>query len=312
VLNLRGVDLNLLTVFEAVYEDCNQARASERLAMTQPAVSNAMARLRQVVGDELFVPGPRGVTPTPVADQFYAQIHPALELVREGIEGGRTFDPLTSNRTFRVAVSYAGGAMGAGLFLRWARREAPGVTISVRPIYRPAELPRHLREGRLDVAFDYSPWAEEDLIAEPFRSEGLVVIVRNEHPRIHGRLTLKQFLAEEHAVHYEPRQSGGAPELYASLAGLSHRVAMEVASALALPIVVSQTDLLAVVTERLAAFFEKPLKLQVLPTPFKAPPIPSYLIWHRSRARDPGHRWLRESLRTVFFEPEGTSARAGA
>ncbi len=302
MLNLRSVDLNLLTVFEAVYEEANQARASERLAMTQPAVSNAMARLRQVVGDELFVPGPRGVTPTPIADQFYAQVHPALELVREGIEGGRSFDPRTSTRTFRIAVSYAGGALGAGEFLRWARRGAPGVTVSVRPLYRRAELAKRLREGRLDLAVDNSPVADADVTSEPLMTEPLVVIARGGHPRVRGRLTLKQFLAEEHAVHYESRQSDAEPEIYAALAGLGHRVVIEVASALGLPIVVSQTDLLAVVTARMARFFAKPLKLQTLAPPFKAAPIPAYLIWHRSRERDPGHRWLRDGLRAIFYQ----------
>ena len=302
MLNLRSIDLNLLTVFEAVYEEANQARASERLAMTQPAVSNAMARLRQVVGDDLFVPGPRGVTPTPIADQLYAQVHPALELVRLGIEGGHSFDPRTSTRTFRLAVSYAGGALGAGEFLRWARREAPGVTVSVRPLYRRAELAKRLREARLDLAVDNSPAADEDVISEPLTTEPLVVIARKDHPRIRGRLTLKQFLAEEHAVHYESRPSDAEPEVYAAVAGLGHRVVIEVSAALGLPIVVSQTDLLALVTARMAEFFAKPLKLQILTPPFKAAPLPAYLIWHRSRERDPGHRWLRDGLRAIFYQ----------
>lgn len=312
MLNLRSVDLNLLTVFEAVYEEANQARAAQRLAMTQPAVSNAMARLRQVVGDKLFVPGPRGVTPTPIADQLYAQVRPALELVRLGIEGGRSFDPRTSTRTFRIAVSYAGGALGAGEFLRWARGEAPGVTVSVRPLYRRAEVAKRLREARLDLAVDNAPPADEDVIGEPLMNEPLVVIARKDHPRVRGRITLKQFLAEEHAVHYESRQSDAEPDVYAAVADLGHRVVIEVSAALGLPIVVSQTDLLALVTERMADFFARPLKLQVLAPPFKAPPLPAYLIWHRSRERDPGHRWLREALRAIFYRAPQTGARRRA
>lgn len=312
MLNLRSVDLNLLTVFEAVYEEANQARASERLAMTQPAVSNAMARLRQVVGDDLFVPGPRGVTPTPIADQLYAQVHPALDLVRLGIEGGRSFDPRSSTRTFRLAVSYAGGALGAGEFLRWARGEAPGVTVSVRPLYRRAELAKRLREARLDLAVDNTQLADEDVISEPLMTERLVVIARRDHPRIRGRLTLKQFLAEEHAVHYEARQSDAEPEVYAAVAGLGHRVVIEVSAALGLPIVVSQTDLLALVTARMADFFARPLRLQILTPPFKAAPLPAYLIWHRSRERDPGHRWLRDGLRVIFYRAQETEGRGRA
>ena len=92
-MNLRGIDLNLLTVFEAVYEEGNQARAADRLAMTQPAVSSAMSRLSDVVTEDLFVPGSRGVTATPAADRLYTHVHPALDRVRDGIRHELEFDP---------------------------------------------------------------------------------------------------------------------------------------------------------------------------------------------------------------------------
>lgn len=191
--------------------------------------------------------------------------------------------------------------------------------MSVRPLYRRGELPKRLREGRLDLAVDFSAVADEDVISEPPSPEPLALIARRGHPRLRGRLTLKQFLAEEHAVHHERRPSDAEPDLYAALAGLGHRVVMKVASPPGLPIVASETDLLAVVTERMARFFEKPLKLQVLPTAFRAAPIPTFLIWRRARRRDPGHRWLRDGIRAIFYQAwrgiiRGLSpaARAGA
>ena len=111
MLNLRAVDLNLLTVFEAVYEERNQARAAERLAMTQPAVSNAMARLRHVVRDPLFVPASRGVIPTPAAERLYPRVREALSSLREGLAGERGFDPRTTTAAFDLLIGYGGGAV---------------------------------------------------------------------------------------------------------------------------------------------------------------------------------------------------------
>src|SRR3974390_641072 len=111
MLNLRGVDLNLLPVFEAVYEERSLSRAAERLAMTQPAVSHALTRLRAVFREDLFVRQARGVLPTPVADQIYSRLRDALGLVREAVVDRRDFDPKTSERYFFITIPHPLGPM---------------------------------------------------------------------------------------------------------------------------------------------------------------------------------------------------------
>lgn len=128
-INLRSVDLNLLTVFDAVYAEANLSRAARRLAMTQPAVSNALVRLRGLTRDRLFVRAARGVTPTPLAHRLADPVRRALELVREGLEGVRAFDPLTSRRSFTLASAFGIEALVGAAVLNWARREAPGVNL---------------------------------------------------------------------------------------------------------------------------------------------------------------------------------------
>jgi DNA-binding transcriptional LysR family regulator len=304
-MNLRGLDLNLLTVFEVVYEEGNQVRSADRLGMTQPAVSSAMSRLRQVVKDDLFLPGPRGVTPTPAADRLYTQVNSALELIREGIRGEQKFDPMTVERTFRVATGYASAALGSiGDLLAWLRREAPGVRLAIEASEKPGELPRRLRIGAIDFVADYVRYDEDDLVHEVILEQRLVAIVRKGHPRIRGRLTMKRFNEEKHVVHQEKHSPGQAPRLADAFAGLSYEADVEVGNALAIPIIVGEPDLVAVTTEKTARFFETRFDLQVLDLPFKAPMIPILLIWHRSRTRDAGHRWLREGMRKLISASE--------
>lgn len=300
-MNLRGIDLNLLTVFEVVYEEGNQQRAAERLGMTQPAVSGAMSRLRDAVRDDLFVPGPRGVTPTPASDRLYAQIRPALEIVREAIEGSREFDPRTVERTFRISTGYASAALGmAGALLDWLAKDAPGVRLAIEAPEDPGELPRRLRIGAVDFLADYVRYDDDELVHDVVLQQHLVAIVRKTHPRVNGKLTKKQFVEEHHVVHQERHEAGKAPRLRDVDASISYRADVEVGNALAIPIVVSQTDLIAVTTEKIATFFAKPFGLQVLELPVKLPPIPVFLIWHRSRERDAAHAWMREGLTRII------------
>ena len=128
MVNLRAVDLNLFPVFEAVYEERNMTRAADRLAMSQPAVSNAVSRLRTMLRDELFVPGRRGAAVTPLAEQVYPRIKTAMDAAREGLGERRNFVPKTSARRFTVGMLYAPGMAFGKDMADWLRRDAPGLS----------------------------------------------------------------------------------------------------------------------------------------------------------------------------------------
>lgn len=298
-MNLRGIDLNLLTVFEAVYEERNQQRAAERLAMTQPAVSSAMSRLRDAMREDLFIPGSRGVTATVAADRLYARIRPALETIREGIASGREFDARSSTRTFRMTSAYA--ALGSvGEALAWVARIAPGVRLVIEAESEAEELKRRLRIGEIDIVVDHVRYDDPELVHEVAMRQDLVVIARRGHPRLDGSITRKQFADERHAAHLEPAGSPRAMALQASGGGIEWKVDVELGNVLAVPTVVCQTDLVAVTLRGIADFYAKRLGLQVLELPFKAPPVPVFGIWHKSRERDAGHAWLRKGLKEMI------------
>src|SRR4029450_12207038 len=157
LFNLRSVDLNLLPVFEAAYEERSLSRAAARLAMTQSAVSHALTRLRAMFDDDLFVRHARGVTPTPVAEQIYTRLRDALSSVREPVTESRGFDPATSRRNFFVAIPHPLGPLMAVDLRRRLAREAPGLHVEFSTRSRPIELEKGLREGRFDVALDWLP-----------------------------------------------------------------------------------------------------------------------------------------------------------
>jgi len=299
-VNLRTVDLNLLTVFDAVYAERNLSRAAQRLAMTQPAVSNALSRFRALTRDRLFVRAARGVTPTPLADRLADPVRRALELVREGLEGVRAFDPRTSRRSFTLASAFGIEVLVGADILSWARRVAPGVTLRGVAVLARERLWPDLRDGIVDLAADFIPPRDGRFASERVMQAEAVVVARKGHPRIGSRLTLPRYLAEEHVVLTRSNPLDARLEGAEALLALERKVLLEVPSSLAIALVVSQSDLVGVVGRRLAEVLAPQLGLKILPMPIKLPLFPAYLVWHRSRDADPGHQWLRRGIKDVF------------
>jgi len=299
-LNLRTVDLNLLTVFDAVYAEGNLSRAAHRLAMTQPAVSNALARFRALTRDRLFVRAARGVTPTPLAHRLADPVRRALELVREGLEGVRAFDPRKSHRSFTLASAFGIEVLVGADILNWARRVAPGVTLHGLAVHDRERLWPDLRDGIIDLAADFIPPRDGRFASERVMQAEAVVIARKAHPRIGPRLTLSRYLDEEHVVLSRTNPVDARLEGAEALLALDRKVLLEVPSSLAIALVVSQSDLVGVVGRRLAQVLAPKLGLKILPMPIKLPLFPAYLVWHRSRDADPGHQWLRRGVKGIF------------
>jgi DNA-binding transcriptional LysR family regulator len=296
MINLRSIDMNLLPVFEAVFEERSMTRAADRLAMSQPAVSNAIARLRSALRDELFVPGRRGTAVTPAAEQVYPRVKAALDAVREGLGHTREFDPRQSDRRFGIGTLYAPGLGFAQTIADWLKAEAPQLGLRVtQPEQRETAIAA-LREGRLDFVVDHVQPTARDLEASMLFRDELIVVAAAGHPRLGRTLTRRQFLAERHAAHNSLRLPGSLLQIEAALGDRTLDVAIEVREPLELPVVVAGTDYIAVCTRRLAQSWSGLLPLKLLPLPFRVPQLKGYLLWHASRKRDAGHRWVRESV----------------
>ncbi|WP_430461728.1 LysR substrate-binding domain-containing protein [Thalassolituus sp. LLYu03] len=301
-MSLRHLDLNLLPVFAALMEEQHLTRAAERLFLSQPAVSNALKRLRLQLADDLFVRTATGLKPTPRAMQLYAKVRDGLELIEQGWAQQQSFDPVNGRQTFRISANGAVEFMAAPWLMRELRQRAPGIALMIETDQTDDIGPR-LQDGRLDLAIDYIDQPQPGLNHQPLVTEPLVVIAARRHPQFSPELTFDAFRSLDH-VSLLPRNRQGTPiEQLMGHKELKRSVKLWVSSFVAIPPVVANTDLIAVVPQRLAQQAPWADALQQAPLPFDCPPVALQLIWHQSRERDQAHLWLREQLLSLSQWP---------
>jgi DNA-binding transcriptional LysR family regulator len=296
MFNIRSIDLNLLPVFEAVYEERSLSRAAVRLAMTQSAVSHAVTRLRAMFSDELFVRHSRGVVPTPAAETIYARLHDALGSMREAVAERRSFVAKTSERKFFLAIAHPLGPMIVLRLIQRLAEVAPRISISASTRSRPIDLDRALRDGRIDAAIDWlEPQGDQYKSAVLFE-DVMVAVARDGHPALRRPASM-QTLREGSFVALRPRVEGEHP-----VAGLREwqrlnlQVALEVSEILEVFMVTSQSDLFGLIPRSMEKIARSALGLRPLGVGPKSVPVPIRLIWHAHRDADPGQAFLRKEL----------------
>lgn len=291
---LRAVDLNLLTVLDALLTERNVTRAAERLGMTQPAVSNALSRLRLLFDDELFVRTGKEMAPTPRARALAGPIREALDRIQASLSQADAFD-CTESRTFRLAIDDFGEAI---LLPRFAQRlEQLGARVRLDIHREPgAALPEELRLGNLDLVLDHVVIPGEEFRRERLIDLDLVPLVRRDHPTVGASLTVDEYVALEHVI-LEPRagQTNLAEHALAVI-GRSRRVRAQVPDHLSMPFLVARSNLVCTLPLPLARLFEQHFPVRVVSCPLPIQPIPLFLMWHVGRDAEPAHQWLRRSL----------------
>ena len=298
MLNLRGVDLNLLSIFDALVIEENMTRAADRLGMSQPAMSAALQRLRLTFNDELFIRSRLGMTPTPRAHSIYPQIREALILIRGALGKDRHFEPASAERCFRLLGDNYFEAVALGPLLARLQQAGRGLAVEALTFAGPnQDLALSLRRMEVDVLIDYVPLPQNFVHTEQLTNERLVVIAREGHPRIHAGLTLEQYLAEEHV--FLPQRSRERSQLEQALGGnlLPRKKAAEVQKFSSMLPVVAATDYLAVLPSRLPKIYAGAFDLQCFEFPLKIDPIPIWMMWPPALEADPAQQWFREQVR---------------
>jgi DNA-binding transcriptional LysR family regulator len=306
-MKLHSMDLNLLLAFDALAEEQSVTRAAARLGMSQPAMSGALARLRLLLGDPLFVRSRGRMRPTPRARQLAAPIGAAIARLRDAIEPGPKFRAETARTEFRIAASdYVEVLVMAPLVTALAR-EAPGVSVrSVRPtrVFMPPE--EALRAGDVDLAlglFGSPPSPMPDLLSTPLFRDRMVGVVRARHPGVGARLTLKRFIAipQIRILYLGDVHSGLVDSVLASR-GLERRVALTVSNLVSVPAVVARSDLLGVAPERLAREWGRARPLKILDLPIPLPAMELAMVWDERRGSHAAHEWLRGAIERAIAE----------
>jgi len=291
--DIRTLDLNLLKTFDALMDERSVTRAAARLALTQPAVSGMLVRLREAFGDPLFVRSSRGVLPTARAEALAPTVRQVLLEVAAMLQP-LSFDPATAELTLTVAATdYALRAV----VLPWLtalRAQAPGVRVAVQPI-DDARLADQLERGEVDLALTTPQAAPPSVHARPLFDERYVCVARAGHPAMAaGALTLDAFCALDQAlVSYGGAPFEGATDRALAERGLQRRVVVSVGSFLMLPELLRRTDLIAVAPVRLLAGEGG---LTTAEPPLAVPGFTKLAVWHERRHRDAGQRWAREVL----------------
>lgn len=303
VQNLRQLDLNLLLVFDALMQEQKLSRAAERLHMSQPAVSNALMRLRAQLGETLFQRTARGMLPTPQAQQLHAHVRQALHLLQLGLGPQKEFDG-NAEHHFRVSMNDYAEATLLPPLLAQLRQTAPGVVLSVQSD-EAVSIPTRLATGELDLAIDYLPFNTPDLCYQPLAEEELVVIGRAGHPAFADGLSLDGYQRHLH-IGLPPRGARGSPlEIVLGSAKVRRQVQLYLPHYLPMPALVAASDLLGTVPRRLAEQASRTYALAIAPLPLALPPIQVSQIWHRRQEAVPGLVWLRERITDVVANISG-------
>jgi DNA-binding transcriptional LysR family regulator len=290
---LSGVDLNLFVLLDALLVERSVTRAAKRVGLSQSAASHALARLRSITGDPLFVRGPRGMLPTPRAEALAAPLREALAGLDRALAPAAPFVPHSSRRSFTiVGGDLAELVLFPPLFARLGK-EAPGIDLHALPT--PADAALALERGEVDLAIaPVRSFARATKLSEqPLFEDGFVCVVRRGHPLGRGAFGLERYLSARHAV-IAPRGARGGivDDLLASM-GRERRVVLTIPHFLAAPYVVAQSDLVLTLPARVAEVLARPLGLCVLKPPLRVPRFTMAMAWHRRVDDDPGHRWLR-------------------
>jgi len=301
-MSFLTLDLNLLRVFDAVMTEQNLTRAAGRLAMTQPAVSNAVKRLREALGDELLIRTAHGVKPTTRAESLWPAVRRALSELEEAV-APRSFELAKANATFRMAMADATAALLLPRLVRLIESDAPGIDIRMVPLTTREPRPMLLR-GDIDLAIGFFPGVVAQLQGAtdtPIRHERLyrgeyVCVMRKDHPLANQELTLDTYCEADHLlVSFSGRARGLVDDALLSL-NRERRILLTVNQFFTAGKVVSGSDLLMVLPRHLIEATGMTEALIAKDLPFPMPEVHIDMLWHERDARSPGHRWLRDQL----------------
>ena len=300
------LDLNLLRVFEAVMRERSVTRAARRLSLSQPALSAALGRLRQQIGDPLFVRTRAGMRPTPRAEEMFARVAQSLDLIQSALQSSALFDPAHAERSFTVMMSDIGEVIYLPRLVQGLLREAPSVRLIVRRLAR-ARLAEELASGAVDLAIGWMDGAG-DLRQRRLFKEDVVCVVRSGHPRVGRKLTAAQFAAEQrlgvgrHGLGFDPLEQFDPAEGEPSSKLPERNVAMRVPHFTAAQHIIAGSDLLCLAPRRLGLAYAESGAVRVVSPPFKVASFDVSLFWHKRFDADQGGVWLRGVIGDLFGE----------
>jgi DNA-binding transcriptional LysR family regulator len=293
-MHLSRIDLNLFTVFDAIYREGGITPASRRLHLSQPAVSHALARLRELLDDPLFERRGNEMVPTPMARSLAATIGTSLGSLEQMLQRAGRFDAATSQRCFTIAVRESQELTFLPALVAQIGATAPHVDVAAVRIER-RDIEEDLQGGEIDAALDVALPLSREVRREQVSAEPLVVLAREGNPAVQGALDMATYLAHGHVLVTGRRRGGGYEDIALGRLGMSRHIRVRCQQHAAASDIVSRSDLLATMAHSQALLANRHGN-QVLPLPAEIPPIEMFLYWHANVDADPASQWFRALL----------------
>lgn len=308
-INLRSVDLNLLVIFEALIEERSVARAASRIGLTPSAVSHALRRLRESIGDELLVRHPSGFQPTPQAAKLLATLRPALDQIAAALELPRFFDPSTAHRNFHIGVPDYAGVFLLPRLCAYLDVHAPEVSLSILPLDDRKSADVVAYEG---VELRMTIHGEEG-ITRPVQTERLIedkfmVLMRREHPLARRQITLEEYLK---ARHVKVTGLGNAIDNRLAQMGLVRQIMVKIPSWQGLLAIVESTNLVTLIPKHWTHWNEIRNRFAFMPLPLDDFFLTIDALWHPRNEHDLGHRWFRGVIQDIFKSMQTSDQEGG-
>jgi DNA-binding transcriptional LysR family regulator len=300
-MNLHRIDLNLFAVFDAFYTAGSLTKAADVLCITQPAVSNSLARLRDMLNDPLFVRTGHSMTPTPVAQNIIVPAREALGLLRKSVQQSHVFEPESSTKEFHFSSRDLLEVSIMPRLMARLQNLSPNITLTNYEVARNSVV-SGMASGSLDFFADASTFTDPHLKKQQIAQDRFVVLARKNHPLLQKGLTLDAFLKLGHINVSNRRRGAGPVDIALDKLGEKRKVVMRSQHFLTVPSAIVKTDMIACIPYHLAKHYD----LAMYEIPFDIPPIEYYLYWHLSADHDAAHRWMREQIAEVAkaYNPE--------
>ena len=295
-------DLRLLSVFDEIYKTRSVSRAAAALGLGQPAVSIALAKLRQHYGDPLFVRTSAGMDPTPLGEELVRPIRGALEALHAAFGQRSLFSPAQSERCFRICMADISQLVLLPKLWNRLHATAPGVCIEVVPLKDTATTAQWLETGAADLAIGFMPHLEAGFYQQVLFRQHYVVLASADHPRLRSGLDRQGFEREDHAVFTAAGTGHQMIDQELARLGVRRRIALTIPNFVGAAFVIEHTDLLLIIPRRLAELLRGRGEFSIFPLPFRLPDYAVKQHWHERYHQDPGNRWLRELIAELVSE----------
>lgn len=307
-MELHRIDLNLLVVFNQLMQEQRVTRVAETLGVTQPTVSNALSRLRRLLGDELFTPTPAGMVPTELARELAGPVAQAITLIQDSLTRHQQFDPAHVARAFCIGMNDIGEIVFLPSLLEQLAQDAPGITLrTVRN--DDARLRGEMESGAVDLALGLLPQLTGGFYQRRLFSQRYVCLFRQGHALSRRTPSIASYAKAQHLVVESAGTGHGLVDEIMRRKGIDRHIRLSVPNYIGVGHLLRSSELVATVPERLAQHLASTYGLQYRKHPVALPSVSISLSWHARVHRSPAHQWLRGVIVELFAERASAAAK---